>query len=196
MKKKDLEIILESLEIFHSPDEKLEQYPTPAPLASELLIFAYLKGDLKGVVYDLGCGTGILAVGAKLLGAKKVVGFDIDPVAIDIARKNAEKLGLDIEFHVVNIEDVEGRADTVVMNPPFGIKRRHADRIFLKKALEIGNVIYTIHSAGSEDFVRKFVSPARITDFMKLSIPMKKIYKFHRKDVRHINVEVYRIERV
>ncbi len=196
MKKKELEIILESLESFRYPEVELEQYQTPPPLASELLIFAGLKGDLEGTVYDLGCGTGILAIGAKILGAKNVVGFDIDPKAIAVARRNARKLGLDVEFRVSDIRDVGGRADTVIMNPPFGIKKRHADRIFLDKAMEIGNVIYTIHSAGSRLFVEKFIFPSRITDFMELKIPMKKIYKFHRKDVRYIDVELFRIERV
>jgi len=196
MKKKELEIILESLESFQSPDVRLEQYPTPPPLASELLVFASLKGDLDGTVFDLGCGTGILAIGAKLLGAERVVGFDIDPESIAIARGNARRLNLDVEFRVMDIEDIEGEADTVVMNPPFGIKKRHADRAFLEKALEVGDVIYTIHSAGSRVFVEKFISPSRVTDYMELKIPMKKIYKFHRKDVRYIDVELFRIERV
>lgn len=193
MKKKDLEILLEGLEMFNNPQLSLEQYPTPPVLASELLFLAYLRGDLKGVVYDLGCGHGILAIGAKLLGAKQVIGVDVDAKALMVARRNAEKLGVEIEFIHSSVEDIEGTADTVVMNPPFGIQKRYADRIFLDKALEIGKVIYSIHSRGSEEFIKEYVKPARVTDVAYFQIPMKKIYKFHRKDVEYIYVEVYRI---
>ncbi|HJT45222.1 MAG TPA: 50S ribosomal protein L11 methyltransferase, partial [Chthoniobacterales bacterium] len=41
------------------------------------------------LVVDLGTGTGILALAAKLLGAKKVIGLDNDPIAVSTARQNA-----------------------------------------------------------------------------------------------------------
>lgn len=41
------------------------------------------------LVYDVGCGSGILSIVAGKLGAKKVVGVDFDPVAVDAARSNA-----------------------------------------------------------------------------------------------------------
>lgn len=37
---------------------------------------------------DVGCGSGILSIGAARLGARKVLGFDIDPTAVVIARRN------------------------------------------------------------------------------------------------------------
>lgn len=40
-------------------------------------------------VLDLGCGSGILSIAALLLGAKSVIGIDIDSVAVEIAQKNA-----------------------------------------------------------------------------------------------------------
>ncbi len=48
-------------------------------------------GDL---VLDIGCGTGVLAMTAALLGAMKVVGIDIDPVAVSSATLNVELNGL------------------------------------------------------------------------------------------------------
>ena len=60
-----------------------------------LYIAAYTHGDIVDKsVLDLGCGTGRLGLGAAFLGAKEVVGIDIDPVAIKTARENAEKAGL------------------------------------------------------------------------------------------------------
>jgi len=40
-------------------------------------------------VLDIGCGSGILAIISLLLGAGNVVGCDIDPVAIEVSKKNA-----------------------------------------------------------------------------------------------------------
>jgi len=40
---------------------------------------------------DAGCGTGVLALAARLLGAKPVHGFDFDPMAVKVARTNAER---------------------------------------------------------------------------------------------------------
>lgn len=41
-------------------------------------------------VLDMGTGSGILSIGALLLGAKNAVGIDIDPVAVRTAKENAE----------------------------------------------------------------------------------------------------------
>jgi ribosomal protein L11 methyltransferase len=43
----------------------------------------------KQTVIDIGCGSGILFIAALLLGAKQAIGIDIDPHALDHARKNA-----------------------------------------------------------------------------------------------------------
>lgn len=91
MKQRKLEMLLEEIEGFSDPELELEQYQTPSLLAAEVLHFAYMQGDLDDSVHDLGCGTGILAIGAKVLGARKVVGYDTDPKALELARKNAEK---------------------------------------------------------------------------------------------------------
>jgi putative methylase len=108
MKKKHLDMFLEKVEGFRSPKPDKEQYATPATVASELLHFAFMRGDLNGTVYDLGCGSGIFAIGAKLLGAEKVIGFDDDRGVLEVARANAEKLGVDVEFVCSRIETVCG----------------------------------------------------------------------------------------
>jgi ribosomal protein L11 methyltransferase len=50
-------------------------------------------------VIDYGCGSGILAVAAALLGADRVVGIDIDPQAVTASRDNAVANGVTAEFH-------------------------------------------------------------------------------------------------
>ncbi|WP_193166080.1 50S ribosomal protein L11 methyltransferase [Microbulbifer hainanensis] len=52
--------------------------------------------DLAGKsVIDFGCGSGILGIGALLLGAERAVGTDIDPQALIASRDNAQRNGLD-----------------------------------------------------------------------------------------------------
>jgi len=70
------------------------------------------------VVFDVGCGSGILAIAAAKLGAKKAVGVDLDPVAVESAKENVSYNNLDnIEILYGNLVDViEGKADVVVAN--------------------------------------------------------------------------------
>lgn len=201
MKKKQLEMILESVKGFSAPDVRKEQYETPAPIAAELLHFAYMQGDLNGIVFDLGCGTGILAIGAKLLGAEKVIGIDSDLDALHIARANAERLGVDICPICCDVKDfaVRSRADlspAVIMNPPFGAQRKGLDRPFLRKALEIGEVVYSLHNVGSREFISKFIQPQGVITHQKsIDFPIRWTFKFHKKDIKMVNVELYRFER-
>lgn len=53
-------------------------------------------------VLDYGCGSGILAIAAKKLGAKQVVGVDIDSQAIIASHYNAEQNQVSIEFYDAN----------------------------------------------------------------------------------------------
>ncbi|MFG0805670.1 50S ribosomal protein L11 methyltransferase [Pseudomonas fluvialis] len=46
-------------------------------------------------VLDFGCGSGILAIAALLLGAKQACGTDIDPQALEASRDNATRNGID-----------------------------------------------------------------------------------------------------
>ena len=51
--------------------------------------------DLEGRrVADVGCGSGILAVGACMMGADPVVAIDIDPIAVEVAKENAVRNGV------------------------------------------------------------------------------------------------------
>ncbi|MBQ9198354.1 MAG: 50S ribosomal protein L11 methyltransferase [Clostridia bacterium] len=47
-----------------------------------------------GQVLDVGTGSGILAIAAARLGAQRVLGVDIDPMAVRVAKENVEKNGL------------------------------------------------------------------------------------------------------
>lgn len=197
MKKKELEILLERVEDIKESDVEREQYSTPATVASELLHFAFMNGDIEDhVVFDLGCGNGILGIGAKLLAAKEVVGIDSDGKVIEVANANSKRLGVEVEFRRCDVRGVVGHGDTVVMNPPFGAQRRnrHADRIFLEKAFEIAPVVYSIHNVGSESFLRSFAPHVAIVRF-PVAFPLKRRFWFHKKEKKFIEVDIYRMER-
>jgi len=66
-------------------------------------------------VLDYGCGSGILGIAAKKVGADKTVGVDIDPAALAAATENAEKNGVSLEL-VYPGEALEGRFDLVIAN--------------------------------------------------------------------------------
>lgn len=190
----EVEMALEALEGFENPDPSLEQYATPAGLASDLLQFAWSNGDLNGVVLDLGCGTGVLGVGAALYGAR-VVGVDADGGALRTALSNAERAGVKESTDWVRGDATSppvGRVDTVVMNPPFGAQNEGADRPFLRAAERVADTAYTVHNAGSLDFVEAFID-GDITDAFETTVALPRSFGFHEEDEHEIRVEVYRI---
>lgn len=70
-------------------------------------------------VLDIGCGSGILAVGALLLGAKNAIGVDIDDVAVRVANENAERNGVEdrVSFHCGSLASkVSGQYNLIFAN--------------------------------------------------------------------------------
>ena len=207
MKKKELELILSRLEEIKEPKVSLEQYTIPSSLAAEILNFAFLNGDIKDkVVFDLGCGTGRLALGAALLGAKLVLGIDLDKKVIKQAKKNLlllkKEFNLgDVFFLIADVENFWGKCDTVIQNPPFGCKKRHADRIFLKKALECGKVIYSLHRNGykkTQEFILNFVKTlgGKVEKILRMKFFLPAIFNFHQKPKVRYDVNLYKIIKV
>jgi ribosomal protein L11 methyltransferase len=66
-------------------------------------------------ILDYGCGSGILAIAAAKLGAREVVGVDIDLQAIGAATSNAERNKVSARF-ADSTEKIEGQFDIVVAN--------------------------------------------------------------------------------
>jgi putative methylase len=91
IRKHDLAIALQKVNPHPKPKVGLEQYTIPADLAAEILFTAcYTHDDIQEKnVLDLGTGTGRLALGASILGAKTVVGVDIDASSIRVASRSA-----------------------------------------------------------------------------------------------------------
>jgi ribosomal protein L11 methyltransferase len=78
---------------------------------------------------DLGCGTGILAIAAKLLGAGEVVAVDVDPAAVEVAREAAALNGVGdaIDVREGSIDLFAGAEfDGIVANIAASFFLRHA----------------------------------------------------------------------
>jgi len=200
LKKRHLAILLSQLAPNPRPRLRWEGYNIDAESAAEMVYAAFLHGDIKGRrVVDLGCGSGILGIAASLLGATQVLGIDIDKRAIETAVFNAEKTGVNIDLVAGDIECIVGNFDTVLMNPPFGTWRRGADVRFLKKALEISNVIYSLHK--QSDSVRLFLREkvpemgGKIDWLREINLTVGRTYPFHRKRIYRVAADLYRIRR-
>ena len=66
------------------------------------LCLRWLDDHIRGgeTLLDYGCGSGILAIAAKMLGAGRVWGVDIDPHAVEAARANALQNSVEASFHL------------------------------------------------------------------------------------------------
>ena len=222
IRKTELERFLSKIKPHPSPKADLEQYTTPEPAAAEMLyIAAYANDDIIGKsVLDLGCGTGRLALGAAFLGARFVVGVDIDKTAIKNAAESSRQLDFEatVQWIAGDIGTVRGKFDTVLENPPFGVQKLTADRSFLEKALEIGYRVYSFHNHPSHDshlakqlgaskgnfvrvapspFIKRFVEnhggSVKAVYAMLMTIP--RMFSFHTKAKHTFTTDLYVIER-
>jgi putative methylase len=207
MRKKQLEIILQKLKEPTLPKPSLEQYTITGNLASEILNLACLHGDIEDkIVFDFGCGSGRLTIGAAMLGAKLVVGIDIDKSVIKIAKENLKRheiyvsKKLPVFFVVCDIKNWFGKADTIVQNPPFGIQNPHADRLFLERALECGKRIYSLHRGGykkTREFLTKLIEGCggEVERILKFKFTIPYMFKFHKKPKVSYSVDLYIIKK-
>ncbi len=200
IKKRELEIFLSNLKVNPVPKVLMEQYGTPPYLAANLLYMAaYTFNDIidRGIC-DLGCGSGTLALGAAFLGSKKILGIDIDKTAIETAKENCENTGFNFDLILGDISLLRGRFDTVVENPPFGVKKTGADIKFLAKALSIAETVYSIHKSGEKNrsFIRSAVADklnGKVTNIIEADLIIPHLFNFHSKPKYRIKVDIYRI---
>lgn len=194
--KRHLEIKLGKLKILETPQLRLEQYPVSARVAAELLFMAgFEHHDLRGEIIDLGTGTGRLAIGAVMMGSRRVVGVDVDESSIALARENATAAGVQIEWVISNIKDIKGRYDTVIMNPPYGTRSPHLDVQFLERAFELAPVSYSIHKSSTREFLRLFIGKRnrRVDAVRSMSLDIPHLFPFHHKKWESVEVDLYRI---
>jgi putative methylase len=221
IRKLDLERFLSQVASQPNPKVHLEQYTVSEQIAANMLyVAAYVNDDIVGkVVLDLGCGTGRLALGALFMGAKDVVGVDIDRLAIQTAKENSKNICLAdaVQWVLGDLSAVGGRFNTVLQNPPFGVQTREADRAFLVKALEVSNCVYSLHShpevdsrlikqlKGSQGFLQVPASPflekfiakqgGSVKAVYALLMTIPRMFDFHKKLKHDFVIDMYVIKK-
>lgn len=80
-------------------------------------------------VIDVGCGSGILGIGAKICGAKSVYMCDIDEQAVEFAKKNAELNNVDATIEKADLLEGDMTADFIFANITADILMRFAKSI-------------------------------------------------------------------
>ncbi|XP_066156435.1 rRNA N6-adenosine-methyltransferase METTL5 [Euwallacea fornicatus] len=194
---------LQCIEGFEKPKIKLEQYITPWHLGSHMLYTIQSHyGDLDGkLVADLGCGCGTLSIGAAILNASSVIGFEIDEDVLDIFQSNIQDHNLPyidaILCDVLKIpERFYKKFDTVLMNPPFGTKQNEGiDMKFLEVALQLSNkVVYSLHKSSTRKHILKYTKSLGVNGevLAELKYDLPATYKFHKKDSVDVQVDFYR----
>eukprot|EP00976_Prorocentrum_cordatum_P004555 89401-Prorocentrum_minimum.AAC.2 len=97
----------------------------------------------------------------RCLGAGHSIGVDIDDTALEVAQENINGFeDMYIDLVQCDIEHVGGlglRADTVLMNPPFGTRRKGADMEFLRAGFAIDGVraVYSLNKSSTRAHIEK-----------------------------------------
>ncbi|MCS7123310.1 MAG: METTL5 family protein [Candidatus Aenigmarchaeota archaeon] len=199
MDKKKLSMFLSRLKKIEDPKYWLEQYSLTPEVAAEILLIAFLNNDIKNkIIIDLGCGNGILTIGAKKLGAKFCIGIDIDKECIRTALENSKKFKK-IFYVVGDIKNLflKKRVDAVLQNPPFGLKsKRHEDINFLKIAFNLSDKVYSLHRNGYRktfEFIKNFAEKNGffVLTSLKMKLELFKTFSFHKSHKKVIDVRLY-----
>uniref|UniRef100_A0A7S4FA90 Methyltransferase-like protein 5 n=1 Tax=Chrysotila carterae TaxID=13221 RepID=A0A7S4FA90_CHRCT len=209
MKLKQLVASLEQVRTWDSPKTRLEQYPTPPDLAAHLLMVAAQDEHIEGMhVADLGCGGGVLGIGAALLGAVQVVGYDVDAEALEVASENREEFEVPLDLVHCDVTKLAGsramqnRFDCVVMNPPFGTQpdSNGIDVAFLHAALSLcseNGAVYSLHKSSTRPFLSKTLKSwgalPEVVAELKFEIP--KMYRHHTKQSVDVAVDFWKISK-
>lgn len=224
LKKSEMIDLIQSLKGFQTPKIKLEQYQTDAIATSDLIFhiaFESTAADFENrLIIDLGCGTGNLSIAVALLGYN-IVSVDIDKNAISILKENAELLGVLNQIYIIQTDlrktplkdiitehqhEIQSffslskipEKTTVLTNPPFGVHQKGIDVQFLKQALSVANIVYSIHLATEENraFLEKKIQQmgGKVTERAYLHMVLPASYKFHKKDRKKIKTLMLKSE--
>ena len=164
----------------------------------------HMRGELDGkVVADLGAGTGMLGIGALILGARKVFLVEKDRDAMAVLKQNLDSaakkgiVGGEAVPVLSDIADFNEKVDVVVENPPFGTRQEHIDRMFLGKAFSIAQIVWSFHKESTSKFVEAFAKDSGFAASppIKFRFPLHAAHEFHKRRIHRIDVSLYRLEK-
>ena len=184
---------------FPEPNFFLEQYTTTLDILESY--YDFFPTSPSNLVIDLGIGTGILSFLAIKRGSKSIIGIDIDRRVLQVAKKNASILNIQnlslihssVEFF--NFEKFLNKVNGIIMNPPFGTKRKYLDFVFLLKAMRTRAWILTLHKDNSES-EKKLSELCKKQDYSidkrkKLTYNLPNTHKIHKMNIYPVKVSLY-----
>ncbi|EGF98691.1 uncharacterized protein MELLADRAFT_113336 [Melampsora larici-populina 98AG31] len=187
MKLKSLETFLQSLEGFRTPKVELEQYVTSAHLASRMIFTAHNNFNqiLNKSILDLGSGTGLLSIACSYLDLS-------NPNFLNQLKSSIPK-----SIKPTSLDPL--LFDTVVMNPPFGTKRKGIDMVFLEIACQLAkSEIYSLHKSSTRDYIQRKSKQwgfnGQVIAEMRYDLP--KTLKMHKVKSLDIQVDLWRFDRI
>ncbi len=205
--KKEFIFRIQNTETFIDPKVELEQYSIDASCAVDIIYIAGFEfNDInQKIIVDLGAGTGRLSIATTFFKPAYVLSVDIDLSALFILKKNIKKLQLeniifpictDVKYFEISKFLLPNSQITTIMNPPFGVKKRTADRIFLERAFAFSNIVYSIHLAnkGVHNFISNFIRKYnwKIDYVLPFNMILERTFQFHEQKKKKINVNLYR----
>ncbi|AAB98930.1 TPA: methyltransferase [Methanocaldococcus jannaschii] len=100
---------------------KLKLHPEVYEPAEDSILLLKNLVDVKNKdVLEIGVGTGLISIACAKKGAKKIVGVDINPYAVKLAKENAKLNNVNISFFESDLfENVTGKFDVILFNPPY-----------------------------------------------------------------------------
>ncbi len=195
---------MQEVDVFEKPKVLLEQYPTRPHIAACMLhTIEATFGDLEDKrVADLGAGCGVLSIGAVMLGAGFVTGFEIDPDALETFSENKSAFEME-NLDLIQVDVLSGipecmnkQFDTVVMNPPFGTKHnKGVDMSFVQQGLRLATkAVYSLHKTSTRKHVLQKAQDwgveAKVIAELRYDLPAT--YKHHKKASVDIEVDFIR----
>ena len=204
MRQRHLAMQLSSLTPHPCQSIELEQYPTEGNLAAAWLTKIDIGDGFEGKhVLDLGAGNGVLGIGAAFLGAKHVTMVECDAMTVEVLQENVRNVD-GMAMCTILESRVEGRplalevpVDMAIMNPPWGVQTKRADRAFFETifAMQIP-LIHFIHSIEAEHLLPlAYENGYELHSIYQDDFRLPPAYAHHSKNKASTRIRCYRLEK-
>ena len=127
---------------------------------SLLLIEEFKNPDIEGLLLDLGCGLGVIGITLAKEYNRKIIFTDINPRAIDLTRKNADKYAIDYEAILSDsLSNISYKFACILTNPPIRAGKKVIYNFFTDafNSLEINGELWFVmrRNHGVESAIKK-----------------------------------------
>ena len=163
-----------------------------SPIGEESKLLAMHSAKQKGKsALDVGCGTGIVAITLQAEGWD-CTGIDISYAAVECSKKNAKLNNMKISFKKSDLfENVEGKFDLIVFNPPYGNSKKFSSFLELVKSFFprenplLSKITYFLIKEKRRQLIRRFLNQAG----RHLKKNGRIIMVFHKSELRTFDID-------